>query len=122
MSTGRYKGSPWPVAAIAFVVVAILAVGILGGFIWHPAVGAGSYPFLPFGFFWIWPLLFGFFFIFFLGRWFFWGWEWRGGYHGHYSDAARILEERYARGEITKDQFEQMTRDLERSRQDSGGA
>jgi putative membrane protein len=121
MYTGRYRGSPWPIAAIALVVVAILAVGFLGGFVWHPAVGAGSYPFFPFGFFWIWPL-FGFFFIFFLARWLFWGWGWRGGYHyGHHSDAARILEERYARGEITKDQFEQMTKDLQWSRQDNGG-
>jgi putative membrane protein len=33
-------------------------------------------------------------------------------------DAASIVRERYAKGEITKEQFEQMLRDL---RQESGG-
>jgi putative membrane protein len=101
------------------VVVAFVGVAIVGSFIWHPAVTSGSYPFFPFGFFWIWPF-FALLFVFFVARWFFWGWGWgwRGGY-GYQSDAMRILEERYARGEITKEQFEQMRKDLGQDRVDS---
>ena len=48
------------------------------------------------------------------------GWGWRGGYgwHGRADEAFHILRERYARGEITKDQYEAMMRDLSRSPQD----
>jgi putative membrane protein len=79
----------------------------------------GYYPrawfFFPFGF-----LIF-FFVIFFVVRALFWGWGWgwRGGYgrgywgrSGYWGDASEILKQRYARGEITKDQFDQMMRDL----------
>lgn len=48
-----------------------------------------------------------------------WGWGWRGGYsrgywrgQGYYGGATEILRQRYAKGEITKDQFDQMMRDL----------
>jgi len=77
----------------------------------------GYYPrpyFFPFGF-----LIF-FFVIFFVARGLFWGWGWRGGYSrgywhhgGYYNDAEEILKQRYAKGEITKDQFDQMMRDLQ---------
>jgi putative membrane protein len=39
------------------------------------------------------------------------GWYGRGRY-GRYDPAMQQLRERYARGEITKEQFEQMARDL----------
>lgn len=52
----------------------------------------------------------------------FWGpWWWRGGFGrgaygcgwgGRADDAYHILRERYARGEITKDQYDAMMRDL----------
>ena len=72
------------------------------------------YFFFPFGF-----LVF-FFAIFFVVRWVFGGWGWglRGGYsrgywrHGGYGNATEILRQRYAKGEITKDQFDQMMRDI----------
>ena len=83
-----------------------------------PTVMAG-YPFygwwfFPFGFFvFIFVVFFAFRFIF----WGFWGWGWRRrywyGYGYGYGDAHEILRQRYARGEITKEQFDQMTRDLE---------
>ncbi len=42
---------------------------------------------------------------------------WRGRYRReywrHHSEAAEIVKARYARGEITKEQFDQMMRDLE---------
>jgi uncharacterized membrane protein len=68
--------------------------------------------FYPFPFF---PLIFGIFVLFWVIRWALW--PWGGGYGWGYwggDQAHQILGERYARGEITKDQFEQMTRDLER--------
>ena len=75
----------------------------------------GYYPFFfPFG--WV----FGFLILFFLLRWIFW--PWGSGYRGRpgyraYGDEYHILRVRYARGEITKDQFDQMTRDLQESNQ-----
>ncbi len=36
---------------------------------------------------------------------------WRG-YGRYYEDATEILRQRYAKGEISKDQFDQMMRDL----------
>ncbi|TLY17928.1 MAG: SHOCT domain-containing protein [Thaumarchaeota archaeon] len=60
--------------------------------------------------------MFFFFIVFAVFRFLFWGWGWGGRYrwYGHYwGGPAEILKERYARGEITKEQFEQMMRDLE---------
>lgn len=72
-----------------------------------------------FPFFWYYPfffpfgLIFAFFILFGLLRWLFWPWGWgpRRRHRG-YRDEYHILRVRYARGEITKEQFEQMTRDL----------
>jgi len=36
-------------------------------------------------------------------------------YGGYHDGAAEILRRRYASGEITKDQFDQMMRDIEQS-------
>ncbi|MDG7006777.1 MAG: SHOCT domain-containing protein [Nitrososphaerota archaeon] len=77
----------------------------------YPVVG---WWFFPFGFF------FFLIFIFFIFRVAFWGWGggrgWRRRYRYGYGDADEILRERYAWGEITKEQFEQMSRDLEQHR------
>ncbi|HYM39129.1 MAG TPA: SHOCT domain-containing protein [Thermoplasmata archaeon] len=85
-------------------------------FTYAPGV-AGTGPFVywfPFG--WIW-IFFGFFLFFGLLRFAFWGPRW--GYYRHYgygygreNEAYHILRERYARGEITKDQYDAMMRDL----------
>jgi putative membrane protein len=56
-----------------------------------------------------------FFLIFFAVRWFFWGeWWWgRGSHYGwDYDPALEILRKRFARGEISKEQYEQMKRDI----------
>ena len=43
------------------------------------------------------------------------GWSWRGDGQGGRAESAReILDRRYARGELTKEQYEDMKRTLER--------
>jgi putative membrane protein len=105
---------------VAFVIVAIALVAIFHYVVSPVMMPVRGYyygdfwPFFPLG-------IVGFFIFLFLIfgvlRWVFWGWGWRrwgyGGYGGYYADPKQILKRRYARGEITKDQFEQMMRDLE---------
>jgi len=65
--------------------------------------------FFPFG------ILLFFLIVFVIARLIFrpWGWGYRRAYWRHHSEAAEIVKARYARGEITKEQFDQMMRDLE---------
>lgn len=105
----------WGFIAFLAVIGTIAALGL----IFRPTF-AGYYPFaygffpfgLFFGFFWI-------FAIFWFVRWLFFPWRWGysrryWGWGGGYGDRAYyILRERYARGEITKDQYDQMMRDLQ---------
>jgi uncharacterized membrane protein len=56
----------------------------------------------------------GFFVFFLVAKSFFWGWGWRSGYSTDYGDAERILAVRYARGEITKEEFERVRKDFEK--------
>ncbi|MDA4114934.1 MAG: SHOCT domain-containing protein [Thaumarchaeota archaeon] len=72
----------------------------------------GWWPWAPFGWFFFIPL---FFVAFFALRFFWWGmWGGWGWYHG--SDSAmQVLRERFASGELTKEQFEQMRKDLAQS-------
>ena len=89
--------------------VALLAGDLTGqGWSWGSRAG----PWFPFGFFfWLIPLLaLGVLVAFFAVR--------RAGARGpmggeHAGAALRILQERYARGDIQREQFEQMKRDLE---------
>ncbi len=77
----------------------------------------GFFGFSPFFFPFGW--LFGLFFVFLLFRFLFWPWGWGWGYSRRYWDydrAYHILRERYARGELSKEQFEAMLRDLEQHR------
>jgi putative membrane protein len=99
---------------VLFGVAAALGVFYRGPVSTGSAATTPSYDFgwgwgfigLFFAFFWIVPWIFG------------WGWRgWRGGYRYRRwyrnDDAYQILRERYAKGEITKEQFEQMMRDLQ---------
>ncbi|MCI4366614.1 MAG: SHOCT domain-containing protein [Thermoplasmata archaeon] len=97
-----------PFIALGFVVV------LFGGiFLWSSFVGPGpmggyaprAWFFFPFGFL---ILLF----VLFMGvRVLFWSARW-GGRRGERYGATEILRARYARGEITREQFLQMQRDL----------
>jgi len=76
------------------------------------------YPHPFFGFFFPFGFFIFIFILFFAFRWLFF--PWRGRYYGrwwyHQGEAEEILRQRYAKGEITKDQFDQMMRDLEQHR------
>jgi putative membrane protein len=103
------------VAGLLLLIGIVVLVGAVLRLVIAPTSGfRGFFFFFPFGFF------FFFLFLFFVFGWFrWWGWGgWRGypmtwGYH---DGASEILRQRYARGEITKDQFDQMMRDIEQSR------
>src|SRR2546428_2838007 len=111
----------WGVVAL----IAILAILVVGGLAFGAtraasapaAVGYPYYGFFPFGFFFFpFGFIFFFFIVFAVFCFLFWGWGWGGRYRwdGHYwGGPAGVLQERYARGEITQEQFEQMMRDLE---------
>lgn len=79
---------------------------------------SATYPWLwwfPFGWFIFIPV---FFLIFFAVRWYFWGgWWWGRGWYYGYDPALDTLRQRFAKGEITKEQYDQMRRDLERPEQ-----
>jgi putative membrane protein len=97
---------------LAFIAI-LGTVAIVSWFLYRPIA---PYYWFPFGGFFF--AIFWLFIIFGLGRWLFWGGRW--GYHyprryywRRYDSAFDILRERYARGEITKDQYDQMMRDLQ---------
>jgi len=99
-----------------FITVSVIAIVVAAGIYFRTTVvnSAGFYWF-PFPFF---PLIFipVVILVFFGFRWFFWG-CWAGGpawgYGQYYDPAMAAVRERYAKGEITKEQLEQMTKDLE---------
>ncbi len=96
------------VAAMVYFMIVVLPT--------LPTGTAPAYPWWGWGFGWI-GIFFVFFLIFGLMRFAFWGPRWWGGYRGYgtygrQNEAYHILRERYARGEITKEQYEAMMRDL----------
>jgi len=86
-------------------------IGVFGHFVPGPYNG-WPFFFFPFGFF---VFIFALFAIF---RFAFWGWGWRRGYYrGSWGassspDALEILDQRYAHGDITKEQYDQMKNDI----------
>jgi len=128
MNTALNEKKPRRRAAIGLGLFGVLAlVLVVSLLLWSTAAffaptRLGYYPaygFFPFGFL-LFPFgsIFFLFIIFFIFRFLFWGWGGRhyDGYRHYWGDAAEILRQRYARGEITKEQFEQMMRDLEAHR------
>jgi len=103
---------------VAVVVVGLFAF-LTGLYSNRSATPSPAYyaPIFPIGFPWV-SGIFSLFFLFWAVSWFFrpWGWGW--GYRRkygwwRYDGASQIIRERYAKGEITKEQFDQMMRDLE---------
>lgn len=114
----RWHVGHWIRIGFLAVFTAFVAAMIYFMLVVVPTLPAGTYPMYPFwGFGWLW-IFFGFFLFFGLLRWAFWGPRWWGGYHRRYgtygreNEAYHILRERYARGEITKEQYDAMMRDL----------
>lgn len=106
-----YRMWRWaPLLLLAGVFAVVLIVGLIVRVTSPGAPGPFWFPF--FGFWWV----FLFFAFFWAARWFFWPWGWGGGYYrrGYWprDESYYILRERYARGEITKEQYDQMMRDL----------
>ena len=103
------------IVALAALVIVVFA---LSWFMhpFAPMMAYYGYPWPGWGFF---PFGFIFFFIFicFIFRFAFWGWGGRRYRRGYYrygdGDSSEIVRQRYARGEITKEQFDQMMKDLE---------
>lgn len=115
MSARPFRLWPWfliPVVAVtAFVTFAIVGALTVGA--------AGPYPWPWWGFFPWFPfvgigIVLGFLFLFGALRCSAGPWGWGGGW-GRWAgdDSGAILRERYARGEITRDQFDRMRRDLD---------
>ena len=109
------------VGLLITVAVLILVPLVLSAIFYVLKPTGGAFPFMGyyrFPFFFPFGWIFGFLILLMLFRWIFWPWGWRSRRrHGGYRDEYHILRVRYARGEITKDQFDQMTRDLQESNQ-----
>lgn len=102
------------------VIIVLIGIGLFSGLLALPgyAFAPGYYyapMFFPFG--WLW-IFFGLFLVFGIFRMLLWPWRWgyRRRYWDNYDSSHRILRERYAKGEITKEQYEQMSRDLDEHR------
>jgi putative membrane protein len=94
----------------------LVAVSIVASLVWYASQPAGTFrPFFQFG--WLGGLFF-IFIAFWLVKGLFWPWRWHYArrYWRYGDDAYYIVRERYAKGEITKEQFEQMMRDLQQDR------
>ena len=97
--------------------VAVVGISIALSFYFAPRPGgAFYYPFFPFHFGWLGGI-FLIFIVLWIARWFLWPWRrWdcRTYSRNAGDEAHNIVRARYAKGEITKEQYESMMRDLAR--------
>jgi len=105
-----------PIFVVGLVLVLFVALFLwLNPFYGPPYDHSRWWFFFPFG------LLFLLFVVFFAVRVVFWSYRWGpGGRHYRRYGPRAILQARYARGEITRDQYLQMMRDLDESRGSPG--
>ena len=108
-----WKYVTWGLLGLIILVGVSLAISI---FFFIPRSSGIFYPVLPF-----FPLHFGLlggifllFIVFWIARWLFWPWrEHHPRAHSeNHREAQDILKERYVKGEITREQFEQIMKDL----------
>lgn len=100
------------IAGLSIVgVVTVIGIAIAASLFFSPRPLGG---FLPFGWF---GGIFLIFIVFWVARWLIW--PWKGGYYAgyRYRNAESILRERYAKGEITREQFQQVMDDLKHGSQ-----
>ena len=106
----------WGIFALLAVIAASVAVSVFL-FTARPAPLASMYYPYPFPFPFPLFFIFGIFAFFWIARWviFPWsgGWGYRGRYWRYQDESYNIIRERYAKGEITKEQFDLMMRDLQ---------
>lgn len=65
------------------------------------------------GFWWIFPLIFGSFWLLVIGTFIWRGRWWHAGPYTHPHDAQTLLRERYARGEIDANEYQQRRNTLD---------
>ena len=111
------RGNPFAWAVLAVVLVAVIAFFAVIAIHGYPGAPPGlyyGYPFIGWWFFFPFGIFFLLIVLFLASRLIFWPMRWgsRRYWYG-YGDANEILRQRYARGEITKEQYDQMKRDLE---------
>jgi putative membrane protein len=107
----RYRSRRW--YFLPAIIVGMVALAVVLSAAFYGASGPWFGWWFPFGWFIFIPV---FFVGFFLIRWLFWGgWWWgRGHYYGWgYDPALEILRERFARGEISREQFDQLRKELQ---------
>jgi putative membrane protein len=108
------------IALGVFGLIILVAASIIASLLFFgPRVSGNYYTFFPFHFGWLGGIFVILVFLL-IARWVFL--PWRNGntssirsQHNGDNSARNILKERYAKGEITREQFEQMTLDLKRS-------
>jgi putative membrane protein len=112
-STGVSRYVAWGLVGL----IILVGVSIAASLIFFASRSSGSiyppFPFFPFHL-GLLGAIFLIFIIFVVARLLFWPWRRYNpnSYPQDRSDAREILRERYAKGEITKEQFEQMMQDL----------
>ncbi len=108
------RGVGWALVAIVGVLVVIFAAMALGSY-YYSGYPMMMYTYHPFWVFFPIGFILFFFLAFVLVRALFWPWGWgmRRRHWYYHDEALDILRQRYARGEISKEQYDQMSRDLE---------